>query len=128
MKEILDPATPRHVERAVQELKEQFRGVFSEATVDRFVRESIESLSASTAPQSVPIFVTLCARAPACPPPSPSHHLPPSARRLAARSQSRRMMPLPGRMSSQYREKARRAAPSVANTRVSVTSWQRLSI
>ena len=62
MTEIVDPITLRHVERGVQSLKEEFRGIFSEATVDRFVRESLEALSGSKAPQFVPIFVNRFAR------------------------------------------------------------------
>lgn len=62
MAQVFDPVTLRHVERGVQELKEQFRGIFSEATVDRFVRESLESLSGTKAPQFVPIFVNRFAR------------------------------------------------------------------
>ncbi|HSS92840.1 MAG TPA: arsenate reductase ArsC [Candidatus Dormibacteraeota bacterium] len=62
MSHVYDPVTLRHVERGVLELKEQFRGIFSEATVDRFVRESLESLSGSKAPQFIPIFVNRFAR------------------------------------------------------------------
>lgn len=62
MSQVYDPVTMRHVERGVQELKAQFRGIFSEATVDRFVRESLEGLSGSKAPQFVPIFVNRFAR------------------------------------------------------------------
>jgi protein-tyrosine-phosphatase len=62
MTQVTDPVTPRHVDRAVQGLKEDFRGVFSEETIDRFVRESLEGLSGSKAPQFVPIFVNRFAR------------------------------------------------------------------
>lgn len=62
MTQVTDPVTLRHVERAAQGLKEDFRGVFSEETVDRFVRESLEGLSGSKAPQFVPIFVNRFAR------------------------------------------------------------------
>jgi protein-tyrosine-phosphatase len=62
MPDIVDPITVRHVERGVQSLKEEFRGTFSEATVDRFVQESLEALSGSKAPQFVPIFVNRFAR------------------------------------------------------------------
>ncbi len=62
MTQVNDPVTLRHIERGVLELKEQFRGIFSEATVDRFVRESLESLSESKVPQFVPIFVNRFAR------------------------------------------------------------------
>lgn len=62
MTQIADPVTLRHVERGVQDLKEQFRGIFSEATIDRFVRESLEALAGSKAPQFVPIFVNRFAR------------------------------------------------------------------
>ena len=57
MSEVFDPVTRRHIERGVQELNEQFRGIFSEATIDRFVRESIEALAGTKAPQFIPIFV-----------------------------------------------------------------------
>lgn len=62
MTQIVDPITLRHVERGVETLKEEFRGIFSESTVDRFVRESLEALSGSKAPQFVPIFVNRFAR------------------------------------------------------------------
>ena len=62
MTDVVDPITLRHVERGVQSLKEEFRGTFSEATVDRFVRESLEALSGSKAQQFVPIFVNRFAR------------------------------------------------------------------
>lgn len=58
----VDPITLRHVERGVGSLKEEFRGIFSEATVDRFVREALEALSESKAPQFVLIFVNRFAR------------------------------------------------------------------
>jgi Protein-tyrosine-phosphatase-like, N-terminal domain len=45
MSQVFDPITLRHIERGVQGLEEEFRGIFSEATVDRFVRESLEALS-----------------------------------------------------------------------------------
>jgi arsenate reductase len=62
MTQIGDPVTRRHVARGAESLKEEFRGIFSEATVDRFVRESLEALSGSKAPQFVPIFVNRFAR------------------------------------------------------------------
>jgi arsenate reductase len=62
MSQVFDPITLRHIERGVQGLEEEFRGIFSEATVDRFVRESLEALSGSEAPQFVPIFVNRFAR------------------------------------------------------------------
>ena len=66
MSHVYDPVTMRHVERGVQELKEQFRSIFSEATVDRFGRESLEALADSKAPQFVPIFVNRFARERLC--------------------------------------------------------------
>ena len=62
MTQITDPITLRHVERSVHSLKEEFRGIFSEETVDRYVRESLASLSGSKAPQFVPIFVNRFAK------------------------------------------------------------------
>jgi protein-tyrosine-phosphatase len=62
MTEVFDPVTLRHVEQGVKGLKEEFRGIFSEATVDRFVKESLEALAGSRAPQFVPIFVNRFAR------------------------------------------------------------------
>jgi arsenate reductase (thioredoxin) len=62
MTQVFDPVTLRHVEQGVKSLKEEFRGIFSEATVDRFVMESLEALAGSRAPQFVPIFVNRFAR------------------------------------------------------------------
>jgi arsenate reductase len=62
MTQVFDPVTLRHVEQGVKSLKEEFRGIFSEATVDRFVKESLEALAGSRAPQFVPIFVNRFAR------------------------------------------------------------------
>lgn len=62
MTQIADPVTLRHVERGSLDLKEQFRGTFSEATIDRFVTESLEALSGSKALQFAPIFVNRYAR------------------------------------------------------------------
>jgi arsenate reductase (thioredoxin) len=62
MSQVFDPVTLRHVDRGVKELKEQFRGIFSEETVDRFVKESLASLSTSKAPQFVPVFVNRFAK------------------------------------------------------------------
>ncbi len=62
MTQVHDPVTLGHVERGVQNLKEEFRGIFSEATVDRFVRESLDALAGSKAPQFAPIFVNRFAR------------------------------------------------------------------
>ena len=42
MTQVFDPVTLRHVEQDTKGLKDEFRGIFSEETVDRFVRESLE--------------------------------------------------------------------------------------
>jgi protein-tyrosine-phosphatase len=45
------------VARAVERLADEFRGTFSEGTIDRYVRESIQALEGSRVPDFIPIFV-----------------------------------------------------------------------
>jgi hypothetical protein len=63
MTQITDPITLGHVERGVNTLKEEVRGIFSEETVDRYVRGPLASHSGSKAPQFVLIFVNRFAKA-----------------------------------------------------------------
>jgi arsenate reductase len=58
----LDPITRGHLERGVEGLVDEFRGVFSRETIDRYVRESLESLPAARFRDFVPVLVHRFAR------------------------------------------------------------------
>jgi arsenate reductase len=58
----LDPITRRHLDQGVQALVEEFRGIFSRETIDRFVRESFEGLPAARFADFVPVLVHRFAR------------------------------------------------------------------
>ena len=53
----LDPEVGSHVERGIEGLVEEFRGVFSAETIDRYVDESLEQLSGARLQNFVPLFV-----------------------------------------------------------------------
>jgi arsenate reductase (thioredoxin) len=58
----LDPITQAHVERGIEGLVDEFRGVFSRETIDRYVQESLESLPAARFSDFVPVLVHRFAR------------------------------------------------------------------
>jgi protein-tyrosine-phosphatase len=58
----LDPITQRHVEKGVEGLADEFRGVFSRETIERYIRESIETLPAARFADFVPVLVHRFAR------------------------------------------------------------------
>jgi arsenate reductase len=60
--EHLDPEIRGHVERGEVSLIEEFRGVFSAETVERYVRESLADLSIARFHDFVPLFVHRFAR------------------------------------------------------------------
>ena len=58
----LDPGTRGHVERGKQSLCEEFRGIFSAETIDRYCDESLADLSGARFQDFVPLFVHRFAR------------------------------------------------------------------
>ncbi len=53
----LDPEVRGHVQRGIDSLVEEFKGVFSPETIDRYVDESLEQLSGARFQDFVPLFV-----------------------------------------------------------------------
>ena len=53
----LDPITRAHLERGVEGLVDEFRGIFSRETIERYVEESLESLPAARFSDFVPVLV-----------------------------------------------------------------------
>ena len=53
----LDPVTANHVNRQVAALTEEFRGIFSKETIDRFVTETLEGLSSARFNDFVPVLL-----------------------------------------------------------------------
>jgi arsenate reductase (thioredoxin) len=58
----LDPVTRAHLERGVEGLVDEFRGIFSRETIDRYVQESLEELPAARFSDFVPVLVHRFAR------------------------------------------------------------------
>jgi arsenate reductase (thioredoxin) len=59
---VLDPATRRHLDKQVDDLAQEFAGVFSRETVERFVRESLDGLRGVRFADFVPVLVHRFAR------------------------------------------------------------------
>jgi protein-tyrosine-phosphatase len=58
----LDPVTQQHVRKATESLAEEFRGVFSVETVERFVAESLAGLGGARLAEFVPVLAHRFAR------------------------------------------------------------------
>jgi protein-tyrosine-phosphatase len=58
----VDVITRGHLERGLESLREEFAGVFSVETIERFMAESLESLSGARFANFVPLFVHRFAR------------------------------------------------------------------
>jgi hypothetical protein len=58
----IDPVTRVHLDRGVEGLVDDFRGVFSRQTIERYVQESLESLPAARFSDFVPVLVHRFAR------------------------------------------------------------------
>jgi len=58
----LDPTLRGHLERALERLNDEFKGVFSAETIERFMDESLEALSGARFKDFVPLFVHRFAR------------------------------------------------------------------
>jgi arsenate reductase (thioredoxin) len=62
MSEILDPVTQLHVRRAAEALADEFVGVFSQETIERYIAESLDLLGASRVNVFVPVLAHRFAR------------------------------------------------------------------
>jgi arsenate reductase (thioredoxin) len=60
--EILDPVTQHHVHQAAEQLKEEFEGVFSVETIERYIGESLDLLGSSRINVFVPVLAHRFAR------------------------------------------------------------------
>jgi arsenate reductase len=58
----LDPVTRVHLERGVEGLVDEFRGIFSRETIDRYVHESLQELPSARFSDFVPLLVHRFAR------------------------------------------------------------------
>jgi arsenate reductase (thioredoxin) len=58
----VDLITRGHLERGLESLREEFEGIFSAETVERFMAESLASLGAARVNDFVPLFVHRFAR------------------------------------------------------------------
>jgi arsenate reductase (thioredoxin) len=57
-----DPATQHFIRQGITRLRDEFRGIFSEQTIQRFVDEAIASLAGARVKDYVPLFVNRFAR------------------------------------------------------------------
>ena len=57
-----DPATQNFIRWGIARLHDEFRGIFSEQTIQRFVDEAIASLAGARIKDYVPLFVNRFAR------------------------------------------------------------------
>jgi protein-tyrosine-phosphatase len=62
MPEILDPVTQHHVDQAAARLADEFKGVFSEETIARYIAESLDLLGNSRINVFVPVLAHRFAR------------------------------------------------------------------
>ena len=62
MPEILDPVTQRHVDQAAARLADEFKGIFSEETIARYIGESLDMLGSSRINVFVPVLAHRFAR------------------------------------------------------------------
>ncbi len=62
MSQALDPVTQHHVRQAASRLKDEFEGVFSEETIERYIGESVDLLGGSKVNVFVPVLAHRFAR------------------------------------------------------------------
>ena len=62
MAEILDPLTQHHVRQAAASLADEFRGVFSQETIERYIAESLDLLGGARINVYVPVLAHRFAR------------------------------------------------------------------
>lgn len=60
--ENLDPVTALHIKKAAVSLEDEFKGIFSTETIERFIAESLDRLSGSTVTVYVPVLAHRFAR------------------------------------------------------------------
>jgi arsenate reductase (thioredoxin) len=60
--EILDPVTQQHVRRAAEALADEFAGVFSKQTIERYIAESVDLLGGARVNVYVPVLAHRFAR------------------------------------------------------------------
>jgi protein-tyrosine-phosphatase len=60
--DVLDPVTQRHVDQAAERLAEEFKGVFSEETIARYIADSLHKLGESRINVFVPVLAHRFAR------------------------------------------------------------------
>ena len=58
----LDPATRGHLDRSIDDLAEEFAGVFSRETIEAYVEESLDQFSGARLQNFVPVLVDRFAR------------------------------------------------------------------
>jgi protein-tyrosine-phosphatase len=58
----LDPITQEHIRKAAASLRDEFRGVFSVETIERFIADSLDRLSAAKFADFVPVLAHRFAR------------------------------------------------------------------
>ena len=57
-----DPATQNFIRKGIDRLRDEFRGIFSPETIQRFVDESIAALAGARIKDFIPLFVNRFAR------------------------------------------------------------------
>ena len=62
MSQILDPVTQHHVRQAAEALADEFGGVFSQETIERYIAESLDLLGPSKINVFVPVLAHRFAR------------------------------------------------------------------
>jgi arsenate reductase (thioredoxin) len=62
MSQTLDPVTQHHVRQAAQRLAEEFRGIYSEQTIERYIAESLDLLGGARINDFVPVLAHRFAR------------------------------------------------------------------
>ena len=62
MSQMLDPVTLNHVRRAAESLSDEFAGVFSQETIERYIAESFDLLGGSKINVFVPVLAHRFAR------------------------------------------------------------------
>ncbi len=62
MSQALDPVTQNHVRQAAQRLKDEFAGIFSAETIERYIGESLDLLGGSRINVFVPVLAHRFAR------------------------------------------------------------------
>jgi arsenate reductase len=57
MAQELDPITQGHLDRGIEGLADEFRGIFSRETIERYVNESLQGLPAARFSDFIPVLV-----------------------------------------------------------------------